>query len=100
MRHDQQIFDLILDEQDRQIIIEIIKSHQEVLGFHDLKTRYAGVKPFIQFHLELDENMSLKQAHIIATDIEQAILAKIPNAEIIIHQDPEDVVEEISYTDD
>jgi ferrous-iron efflux pump FieF len=93
------LMDHELDEKDRQLIIETIKSHQKILGFHDLKTRYAGVKPFIQFHLELDENMTLKEAHIIGQEIEQAILAKIPNAEIIIHQDPEGIDEDIAYKD-
>lgn len=93
------LMDHELGEKERQIIIEIIKSHSEVNGFHDLKTRYSGVKSFIQFHLELDENMSLRQAHIIAIEIEQAILEKIPNAEIIIHQDPEGVDENVSYID-
>ncbi len=93
------LMDHELAEEDRQLIIEIIKSHKQVLGFHDLKTRYAGVKPFIQFHLELDENMLLKQAHVIAIEIEQAILIKIPNAEIIVHQDPEGIEEHVSYKD-
>lgn len=93
------LMDHELDEQDRQMIIESIKAHGQVLGFHDLKTRYSGVKPFIQFHLELDENITLKRAHIIAIEVEKDILSKIPNAEIIIHQDPEGIDEYISYKD-
>ena len=93
------LMDHELDEQERQVIIEVIKAHKEILGFHDLKTRYAGIKPFIKFHLELDENMTLKQAHMISIEVEKEILAKIPNAEIIIHPDPEGIDEDISYKD-
>lgn len=93
------LMDHELDEKERQVIIEVIKSHSKVLGFHDLKTRYAGVKAFIQFHLELDENITLKQAHKIALEIEKQILNKIPNAELIIHQDPEGADEDVSYID-
>jgi ferrous-iron efflux pump FieF len=93
------LMDHELDEEDRQKIIEIIKKHKKTLGFHDLKTRYAGVKPFIQFHLELDKNMSLKQAHDISDEIETSILNIIPDADIIIHPDPEGVHEEVSYKD-
>jgi cation diffusion facilitator family transporter len=93
------LMDHELDEKDRKMIIETIKSHKKVLGFHDLKTRYAGAKSFIQFHLELDENITLKQAHIIGIEVEQSILNKIPNAEIIIHQDPEGIDENIAYKD-
>ncbi len=93
------LMDHELDEDQRQIIIKVIKSNNNILGFHDLKTRYAGAKPFIQFHLELDGNMSLKCAHNISIEIEQALLVKFPNAEIIIHQDPEGIVEVVTYTD-
>ncbi len=93
------LMDHELGEDERQIIINVIKSHKNILGFHDLKTRYAGVKPFIQFHLELNENMLLKQAHNISIEVEKSLLAKFPNAEIIIHQDPEGVVEIVTYTD-
>ena len=93
------LMDHELDEKDRELIIKIIKSHKQVLGFHDFKTRYAGNKPFIQFHLEMDENMPFKQTHKIAIEIEQMILEKIPNAEIIIHQDPEGVEEKVFYKD-
>ncbi len=93
------LMDHELDESERQVIIEIIKSHNKVNGFHDLKTRYAGTKPFIQFHLELDQNMTLKEAHVIAIEVERKILDQIPNAEIIVHQDPDGVEEEVSYVD-
>ena len=53
-------------DEERQVIIDIVKAHNQVKGFHDLKTRYAGIKPFIQIHLELDENMTIKHAHMIA----------------------------------
>jgi ferrous-iron efflux pump FieF len=93
------LMDHEMNEEDKQKIIKIIKSHQKALGFHDLKTRHAGAKAFIQFHLELDGNTSLKQSHVIATELEERILIKFPNAEIIIHQDPEGVEENVSYKD-
>lgn len=93
------LMDHELDDQQKQIIIDVIKSHSSILGFHDLKTRYAGTKPFIQFHLELDMNMTLKEAHKISTAIEKDILMHFSNAEIIIHQDPEGVEETVYYKD-
>lgn len=93
------LMDHEMADSEKQTIIDTIKANKKVLGFHDLKTRYAGMKPFIQFHLELDETIQLKDAHLIAIEIEQDILDKFPNAEIIIHQDPEGVIEKISYKD-
>ena len=93
------LMDHEMDEADRQMIIETINSNDNIIGFHDLKTRYAGVKPFIQFHLELDENITLKNAHAIAIEVEKKILAKFPTAEIICHQDPEGEEDHFPYKD-
>ena len=93
------LMDHEMEESDRQIIIAIISSHKNILGFHDLKTRYAGVKPFIQFHIELAENITLKTAHTIAIEVEKKILEKFPNAEIICHQDPEGDKDHFHYKD-
>lgn len=93
------LMDHELNNEEKQVIIDIVKHHKTVRGFHDLKTRYAGTKPFIQIHLELDPNMTIKESHIIACDIEQSILKTFPNADVIIHQDPEGVEEIITYLD-
>ena len=62
---------------------------------HDLRTRKSGVTYFIQLHLELDANLLLKQAHKIADEVEASLFAAFPNSEIIIHEDPAGLVEEI-----
>lgn len=93
------LMDHELNDEEKQIIIDVLKSHKIVKGFHDLKTRYAGTKPFIQVHLELDPNMTIKQAHVVSCEIEQSILKNFPNAEVIIHQDPEGIEETVTYLD-
>lgn len=93
------LMDRELSLEDKQVIIDLINSHDKIVGFHDLKTRHAGTKPFIQFHLELDGKLSLKQAHAIGVQIEHLLLSKMPHAEIIIHLDPDGIEEKISYKD-
>ena len=75
-------------DEDRDKIIAIVKNYSDVKGIHELKTRSAGSKPFIQFHLELNGELSLNKAHTISDEISEKILKLFPNAEIIIHQDP------------
>jgi cation diffusion facilitator family transporter len=75
----------------------IIKAHPKTIGLHDLRTRYAGTKPFIQFHLELDGTISLNEAHAISDEIEVMLIAEYPGADIIIHQDPHGIDEVIAY---
>lgn len=75
------------DDQRKKIIM-VIESFPETRGWHELKTRLAGNKPFIQFHLELDEMLSLKNSHDISDKICDKLIEFFPNAEIIIHTDP------------
>ena len=67
---------------------QIITTHPGVLGFHDLKTRSAGSRTFIQVHLELDGAQPLHAAHEIGARVRHALLAAVPNSEVIIHKDP------------
>ena len=69
-------------------IIAIIKSETRAHGFHDFKSRSSGDTVFVQFHLELDGNMPLKEAHIITDNLEQQIMALFKSSEVTIHQDP------------
>ena len=71
----------------------IAQSHPEVVAAHDLRTRVAGPTAFIQIHIEMDGGMSLIRAHEISDEVEARLRDAYPNAEIIIHQDPEGVEE-------
>ncbi|WNJ98097.1 cation diffusion facilitator family transporter [Thalassospiraceae bacterium LMO-JJ14] len=87
------LMDRELEDDDRQKIRNIVMAHEEVKGLHDLRTRSSGVHVFIQFHLELDGDMMLKQAHDISEEVERELMEAFPNAEVIIHEDPEGVEE-------
>jgi ferrous-iron efflux pump FieF len=67
---------------------EIARSHARVCGIHDVRTRRSGQTYFIQLHLMLDDQMPLVEAHQIADEVEAAIVAAFPNAEVLIHEDP------------
>ncbi len=83
-----ELMDRDLGDEVQQRITAIATQHPKVKGFHDLRTRQSGKTVFIQMHLELDGNLSLKEAHAIADQAEKAISAEFEHAEIIIHQDP------------
>jgi ferrous-iron efflux pump FieF len=88
----RQSFDTLMDKElpteDRARIEEIVLSHAEVRGIHDLRTRTSGLHSFIQFHLELDPAMRLEQAHRLSDKVERAVARAFPDADIIIHADP------------
>lgn len=58
-----------------------------VMGFHDLKTRMSGSKVFVHLHIELDGDLSLREAHDIGAGLKRTILLAYPQADVIIHKD-------------
>jgi ferrous-iron efflux pump FieF len=83
-----QIMDRELPDADRDRIKAIVRAHPEVRALHDLRTRASGVHAFVQLHIELDPDITLRRAHAISDEVEHEINQIYPNAEIIIHQDP------------
>lgn len=86
----QQLMDRELPDEILDQIQATAMSHPEVKGTHETRTRQSGQTRFVQLHLELDENLPLRQAHAIADEVEAEIMAFLPGAEVIIHQDPAD----------
>lgn len=87
------LMDRELPDAERARIRAIALSNPKVIGCHDMRTRAAGVRAFIQLHLELPQALSLIEAHQVCDDVETAIRAAFPNAEVIIHPDPEGITE-------
>jgi ferrous-iron efflux pump FieF len=73
---------------DRARIEAIVRAHPEVASFHDLRTREAGGVRFIEFHIELDAEMTVRAAHRVTDALEHELREAFPDAEIIIHQEP------------
>lgn len=92
-----QIMDRELPDEQRRLIRDIATAHKEVEAVHDLRTRSSGMQTFIQLHLELDGGMRLVDAHAIADAVEREILDVFPDAEVIIHQDPAGIEEDMSH---
>ncbi len=88
------LMDRELDESERRIIQNIALAHPDVAGLHDLRTRRSGHQVFIQMHLEMDGELSLRAAHVISDAVEASIRGAFPNAEVLIHEDPEGIEEE------
>jgi ferrous-iron efflux pump FieF len=87
-----QLMDRELPDEQRETIKQRVLQHKKVRGLHDLRSRHSGVMTFIQLHLELDDDLSLLEAHKISDEVEMSLLKVFPGSEIIIHIDPQSVV--------
>ncbi|MCI8309692.1 MAG: cation transporter [Clostridia bacterium] len=72
-------------------IKEIILSHEEIIGIHDLLIHsYGNGNDFATVHAEVSSFMSLLDAHYLADEIEREIQEKL-NLGLTIHVDPLDI---------
>lgn len=86
------LMDRELPNEEREEIERIAIRHEDVLGLHELRSRRSGIATFIQLHLEVDDSLTVLQAHQISDEVELALQQAYPTAEIIIHIDPASIV--------
>jgi ferrous-iron efflux pump FieF len=89
-----ELLDRELPEAQRQQVLAAVSQHVEVRGVHDMRTRRSGRVDFVELHIELDDHLPLTEAHTISDEVEALITAAMPNADVMIHQDPVGVLED------
>ena len=84
-------WDALMDRAADQAVVDgiaaIARDWPGVRGFHDLKTRTAGSRVFVNLHIELDGDQPLRDAHDIGAGLRRAILQAYPQTDVIIHKD-------------
>jgi cation diffusion facilitator family transporter len=66
--------------------------------FHAFRTRRAGVRRFISFHLLVPDDWSVRRAHQLSEEIEERIRSLVPHAAILVHIEP--ISDPASYDDE
>jgi len=78
-----------MPEAEKEKILTAIKNVAGVHGVHQLRTRYMGTKPVIQMHVDMESHLSFLEAHAITDNVEHALRTLWPQAEVIVHGDPQ-----------
>lgn len=90
----EQLMDHEWPEDKKTRFLDVVARHPELRGLHDLRTRTSGNRDFVQFHVSVDPQMTVRAAHDVMDEIEAKLLAEFPGIEILIHPDPEGLVNE------
>ncbi|MFL5858786.1 MAG: cation diffusion facilitator family transporter, partial [Solirubrobacteraceae bacterium] len=61
-----------------------------VVGYHQLRTRSAGSRRYVDLHVQFRAGTTLEEAHATAHELQAAIEARLRNADVLIHLEPED----------
>ena len=84
-----QLMDQEWPETERAEFLKAAAGHPELVGLHDLRTRSSGTHRFVQFHVWVPGDWTVREAHERMERIEEALQERFPNTEILIHLDPE-----------
>jgi cation diffusion facilitator family transporter len=63
-----------------------------VVGYHELRTRQAGSRRYVDLHVQFRAGTSLESAHRTAHELQDRISARLRGADVLIHLEPEDRV--------
>jgi cation diffusion facilitator family transporter len=76
------------DDQEHQIRLAIEQTIPAVVTYHALRTRRAGSHRVVDLHLLVPGVERVRDAHLLAKRIEDAIEAVYPGTETVIHIEP------------
>jgi cation diffusion facilitator family transporter len=88
------LVDEALPDDEQAAITEAINQFagSGVVGYHQLRTRRAGARRYIDLHVQFRRGTTLEEAHYTAHQLQDAIQARLRNADVLIHLEPEDRV--------
>jgi ferrous-iron efflux pump FieF len=92
----KQLLDRELPRKERQRIRDTVLTCPDVRGLHDLRTRHSGDRIFVEFHLEVDGQLTIAHGHAISdaaeVAVEQLFLPSV--VEVTAHLEPVGINEE------
>ncbi|MDO9487087.1 MAG: cation diffusion facilitator family transporter [Sphingomonadaceae bacterium] len=84
--------DMLMDREwpaeKRDRLDALLSASRHAGGIHALRTRTSGATDFIQFHVWVEPRMTVLDSHAIVDELEDAVEAQFPHADIIVHVDP------------
>ena len=91
-RSSSHVIDQLMDrewpEAQRAAFLAAASDYPELNGLHDLRTRTSGSHHFVQFHVWVPGEWTVREAHDRLDAVEEALQARFPGTEILIHLDP------------
>jgi ferrous-iron efflux pump FieF len=90
----EQLMDREWSDERREAFLTVLAEHPELRGVHDLRTRTSGHRDFVQFHAAVDGTMTVAEAHRVMDELEARLMKEFPGVEVLIHPDPEGLVDE------
>ena len=93
------LLDAAIPQDDQSELSKLLKEYAKRYGilFHAVRTRQAGARRFISFHMLVPDAWTVAQAHQLSEEIESRIRSLVPNAALLTHIEP--ISDPASYED-
>jgi cation diffusion facilitator family transporter len=92
------LLDTSLPEDTLREITAILRSHErEGVRHHALRTRQAGARRFISFHILVPGGWTVQRGHDLLEQIEEQVRAAVPNSVVDTHLEP--IEDPVSWED-
>ncbi|OUL31725.1 cation-efflux pump [Nostoc sp. RF31YmG] len=83
------LLDTALPKEEIDVISTILNGYQsQGLQFHALRTRIAGTRRFVSFHVLVPGAWTVQQGHDLCEEIELAIINALPSTSVTTHLEP------------
>jgi cation diffusion facilitator family transporter len=93
------LLDTSMSGEAKQSIAQVMSEYEtQGIQFHALRTRVAGTRSFVSFHVLVPGAWTVQQGHDICEAIERSIVAAIPGSDVTTHLEP--LEDPISWDDE
>ena len=83
------LMDASLPERDNEQLRMILTRRADAgIAFHQMRTRVSGARQFMDFHLLVPDDWSVKQGHDFLEDLSDEIVAEFPRMNVTGHIEP------------
>ena len=93
------LLDRALPEEDQKRLEALLAGHAaEGIAFHAVRTRVAGSRRFVSFHVLVPGEWSVQAGHDLCERIERQIAAALPRSHVFTHLEP--IEDPVAWDDD
>ena len=94
------LMDVSLPEEDNERLRAILSNRAGAeVGFHLMRTRVSGTRQFMEFHLLVPDEWSVKQGHDFLEDLSDEIVSEFPRMTVTGHIEPINDARSYSHAD-
>lgn len=85
------LMDTALPKEERaQVRVVLDRFAERGITYHALRTRQAAARRFVSLHLLVPDSWTIRQGHLVAEEVEQAIRKALPYTTVFTHLEPRD----------